>query len=84
MNREYVLWNLREASEELRMLIAGLETGEGVEEFHVGVTHLYHHLNTAWNARDASDSEARECSGADFLKWRQFPTDIDLSHDGAP
>jgi hypothetical protein len=40
--------------------------------------HLYHHLNTAWNARDASPERVAAASGADFFRWRQFPWEIEL------
>jgi hypothetical protein len=41
----------------------------------VGVTALLSHLNTAWNARDASKAATDECSQENFIRWRQFPTE---------
>ena len=58
MTKDYVLYNLREAAEELGR---------------------YHHLNTAWNARHASADDVTACTAADFKRWRQFPTDINMS-----
>jgi hypothetical protein len=40
--------------------------------------HAYHHMNTAWNARDEPPERTVECSEADFIRWRQFPEDIYL------
>jgi hypothetical protein len=41
--------------------------------------HLYHHVNTAWNARDSSAERADACSQEDFDCWRQFPQDIEFT-----
>lgn len=81
MNKEYVLFNLREAVEELQRTITEIETEPdyGEPEFQVAMEHAYHHVNHAWNARNASAEESSECSDANFAKWRAFPRDIDLS-----
>ena len=47
-------------------------------EFFVAVSHAYHHLNTAWNAREEPPAKVEECTEGDFYRWRRFPTDIDL------
>lgn len=77
MNRDYALWHLREAAEALADEIRRLEAGD-VENFEtgVGVAHIYHHLNTAWNARTASEDASRVCSTEDFYRWRRFPEDL--------
>ncbi len=36
--------------------------------------HLYHHLNTAWNARYSSNAVG-EASEDEFRQWGQFPSD---------
>ena len=76
MNKTYVIWNLREAQHEIERTIAQLDATPDYcgEEYVVAITHVYHHLNTAWNARDASDQAANTCSQSDFHKWRQFPS----------
>ena len=80
MNKDYVLFNLREAQEELEQMIRALgEADYDNGDYVVAMTHLYHHVNTAWNARDASRERAEACSEEDFRQWRQFPADIDLS-----
>jgi len=81
MNVEYVLWNLREAAEELTRTIQEIERDPnfGQPELLVAMTHLYHHLNTAWNARHATAEQAATCTQQDFDRWRQFPRDILLA-----
>lgn len=81
MNKEYILYHLKEAHEELTRTIREIEHSPDYDfgEYVVMMTHLYHHINTAWNARDASHKQADTCSEEDFERWRQFPNDIDLS-----
>jgi hypothetical protein len=80
MNKPYILWNLREALNALDQLIADMEATADYDfgEFRVDMEHLYHHINTAWNARDASQESTDACSEGDFARWRQFPQDIAL------
>jgi hypothetical protein len=75
MNRDWVLYNLREAHKELQRMISAAESTPDydVGEFMVGLYHLYHHVNTAWNSRDESEAVVRECSDENFYRWRQFP-----------
>ena len=78
MPLDYTLWNLKEAAEELSRIITRLESGTDDGEFDTGVpiSHVYHHLNTAWHARAASEEQVEECSEDDFLRWRRFPEDL--------
>jgi hypothetical protein len=80
MNREYTLWHLNEALEELHRTIAAIEAGReyAVEAFEVAMQHLYHHVNTAWNARVQPESRIAALSDEDFIRWRQFPRDLHL------
>ena len=80
MNKDYVLYNLREAQKALTKTITGVESDPDYEPggYVVDVAHVYHHLNTAWNARDASKVAADECSEEDFYRWRQFPSTQDI------
>jgi len=52
----------------------------GVEEFQVDMEHLYHHLNTAWNGRDQTDEQHRQCTDADFARFRRFPKEDEFAH----
>jgi hypothetical protein len=79
LNWDVVKWNVAEAREELESierLIANDEMSEAGLE--VRVVHAFHHLNFAWNARRASTDRYSKCAKADFNKWGQFPTDIEL------
>jgi len=80
MNRDWVLFHLREADEELRRTIAEIESTPdyGTGELIVAMTHAYHHLNTAWNSRDKSQAEVASHSERDFADWRQFPQNLPL------
>ena len=80
MNREWVLFHLREVEAELRRTIAEIEATPdyGYGEFSVAIAHAYHHLNTAWNSKDENDAKVEASAEADFQRWRQFPTDIYL------
>lgn len=78
MNTDWVLYNLREAAKELSRMVSDIETTPdyGYGEFFVAMQHLYHHVNTAWNGRDASPQRVTACLEEDFDAWRRFPTDI--------
>ena len=80
MNKDYVLYNLGEAQEALGQLIADMKSDPEYDygEYIVDMGHVYHHLNTAWNARDSSKAVADQCSEEDFYRWRQFPSTEDI------
>jgi hypothetical protein len=80
MNRNYVLWNLQEATHDLARMVDEMKADADYLESDllIAMHHVYHHLNTAWNARNASDERAKECNGWDFNQWRQFPRDIPM------
>ena len=73
MNKPYVVWNLKEAREALAELIADMEADTDYDfgEFRVDMEHVYHHVNTVWNARDATKESSEACSKEDFERWRQ-------------
>jgi hypothetical protein len=83
MNRDAVLFHLREAKEELDRTITELASDRSYAygTFQVAMSHLYHHLNTAWNGRDASAERHTACAQSDFDTWRKFPSDADLLLD---
>lgn len=80
MNKQWILGHLREAQQELADMIARLESDPqyGEIEFEVAIAHHYHHVNTAWNSRNADDQTTATCSEDEFYAWRSFPTDIDV------
>lgn len=75
MNRRVVLFHLREAADELKRTVQGLKRDENFSEdsLEVAMGHAYHHLNTAWNGRNQTDKQFRECSDGDFNRFRKFP-----------
>jgi hypothetical protein len=81
MNKPYVLWNLKEARGALDELIADMRADADYDygEFRVDMEHVCYHINTAWNARDASTESTDACAQEDFDPWRQFPQDIELT-----
>lgn len=46
----------------------------GEQEFNAAMSSVYHYLNTAWNARYASESEVNDLSRENFYLWREFPS----------
>lgn len=80
MNRQVVLFHLREAAEELNRTVAAVDRKDSydVEEFRAAMGHLYHHLNTAWNGRDQTDEEFAECTDESFRRFRKFPREPEL------
>jgi hypothetical protein len=78
MNRDWVLHHLAEASEELNRTIDEIHRAGDYDdaEFGVAIAHIYHHLNTTWNSRDATDERVRKVSDADFKSWSAFPKDV--------
>jgi hypothetical protein len=80
MNKKYILYNLKEAKEQLDEVLLELENNSEYDfgEFSVDIQHLYHHVNTAWNSKYSTKQESSECSEEHFNQWRKFPNDIDL------
>lgn len=83
MNRDAVLFHLREAKEELDRTISEVAGDPAYDygEFAVAMSHLYQHLNTAWNGREASEERFSQCRQDDFEAWRKFPSNEELSLD---
>jgi hypothetical protein len=83
MNTKMILSNLNEGLEQLQQTIEEIKRNPeyGIEEYRVEMGHLYHHLNTAWNGRDATEQEYKECADASFNRWRKFPKEDELYLD---
>jgi len=80
MNKPWVLFHLKESSIELQKIIQAMESGAVTDdEFEIGITRAYYHLNTAWNSRSISDEKARQHTDWDFVQWRQFPKELNLT-----
>lgn len=80
LNTNFLLFNLCEAQEELEKTINELETEPEYDEpeLSVAMMHLYHHVNTAWNARNSTPDESKDCSDEDFDRWGSYPQDLEL------
>ena len=80
MNTNFLLFNLGDAREELDKTISDLETDAdyGEAELSVAMMHLYHHVNTAWNAPNSTPEESKNCSDEDFNRWGRYPNDLEL------
>jgi hypothetical protein len=79
LNRRWIIQHLTEAQEEIQKTIKEVQNPTYRHgEFLVAMSHLYHHANTAWNARFESNETHRECSRNDFDRWRKFPKNEDI------
>jgi hypothetical protein len=80
MNRRWVRWHLTEALEALEKTIQELDDDPEFDDavYWVDMQHLYHHLNTAWNARNATEAEVEPGTDADFNRWSKFPNDLPM------
>ena len=80
MNKVFVLFNLKEALESLESMVREIEADPEYDfgNYVVDMSHLYQHINTAWNARDASQEDAEKCTQEDFDNWNEFPTEGEL------
>ncbi|MFA5140213.1 MAG: hypothetical protein WC728_13360 [Elusimicrobiota bacterium] len=82
MNRPHTLLHIREALEELSRTAKELESDPDYDgtELEIALAHAYHHLNTAWNARNETEQRTTRCSDEDYTRWTKFPKDLDLSY----
>lgn len=79
MNKDHVLFHLEEAEKAIGDAISNIKAESDYEavDLRIDMSHVYHHLNTAWNGREASEEDSRENSDENFDKWRSFPKDLD-------
>ncbi len=76
-NRELIARNLREALEQLEEIVESITSDPEYpeEQFRIHLEHVYHHLNFAWNIRDADEARVIRCSDEDFREWSRYPAD---------
>jgi len=79
VNRELVLHELREAHDALSQLLheAQRDPEWGIGDLVAEMPHLYHHINTAWNARNSSNAIG-QASAKEFRDWSAFPNDLPM------
>jgi len=80
MNRDAILVHLREAKKELDRTITEIAGSESYDigDFRPAMSHIYHHLNTAWNGKETPPKDYPLSSRHKFHEWRQFPPNDDL------
>jgi hypothetical protein len=80
LNRDWVLYNLHEAREELGKTIQEITADPAYDyaEFLCRLQEVYQHLNTAWNARDAAPEHIARHTREEFVQWSQFPADLPM------
>ena len=79
VNRELVLHELAEAHEALSRMLSDAQRSPdwSIGELAAEMPHLYHHLNTAWNARDTRNAVG-QATAEDFRRWSAFPSDLPM------
>jgi hypothetical protein len=80
MNRDAVLVHLRKAKEQLDRAITEIEKDKSydADDFLPAMSHIYHHLNTAWNGKDTPAKDYADNSRHKYHDWRKFPPNDDL------
>ncbi len=80
LNKDFIQLHLREAAGEIAELLEEIKHDQKWEigRYTVAMRHLYHYINSAWNARYATKKEADVCSEEDFDRWRQYPNDLEI------
>ena len=74
IQREIIIANIAEARGQLEAIEKSLQDPEYEDiEFKLDLEHAYHHLNYAWNVRNATDAELTEHSQTNYQKWSRFP-----------
>ena len=77
LNRKIILYNIREAREQLENIEKLLEEKSLSEiDFQIKLEHAYHHLNFAWNIRHEPTKNYVNLSNENFNKWSKFPKEI--------
>lgn len=79
MQKEYALFNLKEAKSALEDLISEMESDA---EYDIGnyladMMHLYWHINSAWNGR-GFDMASQQLTNEVYEAFIQFPNDLSL------
>ena len=72
--------NIHEAREQLEEIERRLSKRAGISkiEFQIMMQHAYHHLNFAWNAREAPTRRYTHLSDEGFDRWGKLPEDLDF------
>ena len=76
MNKTFITYNLQEVHEEIELIFRALKNNPNYSqaEYYHAIQHIIHHVNIAWNGRNASENP----SEIEVEKWSEYPTDIKL------
>lgn len=74
MNEPLLRLHFQEAIEQLQEILADLTATTEEADIIDAVVHLYHHLNTGWNARGL---DLEPDSEDEFYRLRRMPLDIE-------
>ena len=80
INKEWVLYNLTEAHEQLEEIIKDIKENKDYLEGDLWgpMSHLYQHINTAWNSRYESKKKIDKSTEKDHNKWASLPKQNEL------
>ena len=80
MNRDFVLFHLREVAEEMSRTVREIESDPeyGAGQLLVAMQHTYHHLNSAWNGREIAELKALNINDSAWNRLGGFPPDFPL------
>ncbi len=84
LNREIILYNIKEAREQLEEIENDIAQKKVLSEIELQIKleHAYHHLNFAWNIRNESSKKYTHLTSSDFNKWSKFPKEMKPSKLG--
>ena len=84
MNRDQVLSHLSEARHAIARIIDEIRETPDYDdsEYRVDMQHVYHHINTAWNSRNATPTEVDQATDGVFNRWNTFPSDLPMMQVG--
>jgi len=80
VNRDQVLSHLSEARDAIAQTVEDIRVTPDYDdsEYWVDMQHIYHHINTAWNSRNATVAEVDPVTDGRFNRWSQFPSDLPM------
>ena len=80
MNKEWIASHLEEAAEQLQETVKNLSSDSDYSygDLVVEISHAYHHINTAWNSRDATPETVANYTDADYDEWQKMPSADEL------
>ena len=80
MNKDWVAFHLEEAAKQLEETVRDLSSDADYSygNLIVDISHTYHHINTAWNSRDASPEAVANHTDGDYDEWQKMPSEDEL------